>query len=92
MLVDIVFAKPRKNYLLYLKFEDGFRGVIDIQKMIEFTGVFAPLKDWSFFKKVKACPELGTVTWPNHADLDTVVLYNSIKERKKNYDDVANVY
>lgn len=83
MLVDIIYVKPRKPYLLYLKFEDHLSGVIDLQTQIRFEGVFLPCKDWNFFKEVKVDSELGTIVWPNKADLDPVVLYTEIKSRKE---------
>ncbi|MDX1959086.1 MAG: DUF2442 domain-containing protein [Leptospiraceae bacterium] len=82
MLVDIIYVKPRKPYFLFLKFEDGLSGLIDFREQVSFEGVFAVLEDWNYFQKVKVNPELGTITWPNQADLDPIVLYELIKNRK----------
>ena len=43
MLKDIIEVLPQENYQLYLKFEDGKDGIIDISSVVELTGVFAPL-------------------------------------------------
>ena len=75
MLKDIIAVKPLKEYKLHLCFEDGIEGVVDVSEIIEFTGVFAPLKEFSYFKKVQLHPELGTIFWENGADLDPDVLY-----------------
>ena len=75
MLKDIIAVKCLEGYQLYLCFEDGTEGVVDASKLIEFTGVFAPLKELSYFKKVQLHPELGTIFWENGADLDPDVLY-----------------
>ena len=82
MLVDIVYVKPRKKSLLYLKFEDKLTGVIDLEKLISYEGVFEPLKEWNFFKQVTVNQDLGTICWPNKSDIDPVVLYNEILKRK----------
>jgi hypothetical protein len=37
-----------------------------------------PLKDPAYFSQVKVDPELGTVSWPNGADLDPDVLYGRL--------------
>jgi hypothetical protein len=37
--------------------------------------VFEPLKDPSYFARVRVDQELGSVVWPNGADLDPDVLY-----------------
>lgn len=78
MLKDIVEVKPLDSYRLYVRFEDGTEGEVDISGLINFTGVFAPLKDRTYFEQVQVNPELGTVCWPNEADLDPDVLYSLI--------------
>jgi hypothetical protein len=55
-------------------FEDGIEGVVDVAQLVTFSGVFEPLGDPAFFAKVTVHPELGTVSWPNNADLDSDVL------------------
>lgn len=78
MLQDIIEVQTRENYQLYLKFEDGNAGIIDISQVIEFTGIFEALKDLDYFKTVKLNPEWGTIYWENGADLDPDVLYSFI--------------
>jgi hypothetical protein len=46
--------------------------------MVQLTGVFEPLNDPKFFAQVRVNTELGTVCWPNDADLDSDVLYSKI--------------
>ncbi|MDY6990984.1 MAG: DUF2442 domain-containing protein [Cyanobacteriota bacterium] len=78
MLEDILEVNHEKNYQLYLKFEDGKAGIIDISKLIEFTGFFEALQDIDYFKTVKLNPEWGTIYWENGADLDQDVLYSIV--------------
>jgi len=75
MLKDIVEVKPLGDYRLYLRFEDGVAGELDFAGRLRFEGVFAPLRDPAVFAQVRIHPELGTVAWPNGADLDPDVLY-----------------
>ena len=79
MLQDITFVKPLKNYKLHLRFEDDQEGIVDIQQQIKFTGVFESLKNPDYFAQVKVNPELGTIQWPNGADLDPDVLYTALE-------------
>jgi len=72
---DIVEARPLDGYELYLRFEDGTDGVVDIAKLIFFHGVFEPLESRAYFEQVQVNTELGTVFWPNGADLDPDVLH-----------------
>ena len=78
MLKDVIFATPLDGYRLLLRYEDGVEGVVDLGPVISFRGVFAPLKDPAYFSQVKVDAELGTVSWPNGADLDPDVLYGRL--------------
>ncbi len=75
MLKDIVEVRPLGGHRLYLRFEDGVAGELDLAGRLRFEGVFAPLKDPAVFAQVRVHPELGTVVWPNGADLDPDTLY-----------------
>jgi hypothetical protein len=75
MLKDIVEARPLEGHRLYVRFEDGVEGVINIAELVSFEGVFEPLKEHSHFLQVRVNSELGTVCWPGGADLDPDVLY-----------------
>jgi len=75
MLKDIVAANALGDYRLHLRFEDGVEGVVDLAPHLSFRGVFEPLKDPAYFARVRVDPDLGSVAWPNGADLDPDVLY-----------------
>ena len=77
MLKDIIQVIPQEDYQIYLKFEDGCEGIVDIRKLIEFSGIFEPLQDLNYFRSVEVNPEWGTIYWSNGADLDPDVL-NSV--------------
>jgi len=78
MLKDIVEAKIIEGYRVHLKFEDGVAGEIDLSMIISFEGIFEPLKDQETFARLRVSQELGTICWPNGADLDPDVLYARI--------------
>jgi len=81
MLADIVEVRPMHGYQLYLRFEDGAEGIIDVSELVPLEGVFAPLRDRSFFEQVRVHPELGAIYWPNGADLDPDVLHSRLTGR-----------
>jgi hypothetical protein len=81
MLKDVVEAKPLAPYRIYLRFEDGVEGEVDIAALVPLDGVFAALRDPEFFAAVAVQPELGTIAWPNGADLDPDVLYARLTGR-----------
>ncbi|MFA7236778.1 MAG: DUF2442 domain-containing protein [Phycisphaeraceae bacterium] len=81
MLKDIVQVTPVGDYRLRLRFEDGVEGVVDIARLVGFDGVFAALRDLTKFQQVRVNEELGTIVWPNGADLDASVLYAHITDQ-----------
>lgn len=75
MLRDIIKVRPLEQHRLHFRFEDGIEGTVDLKELVGFDGVFAPLQNQAEFERAYVDPELGTVCWPNGADLDPVVLY-----------------
>jgi hypothetical protein len=78
MLVDVIEVRPLEDHRVFIRFEDGVQGEIDVAEIVAFEGVFAPLRDPARFAEVRVHPELGTVYWPNGADLDPDVLYAKV--------------
>ena len=74
---EITAVEHLGGYRLRLSFADGVVGDVDLSGRIEAaTGpVFEPLKDVEYFAKVSVDSELGTVVWPNGADLAPEVLH-----------------
>ncbi len=65
------------GHRLRLTFADGLVGDIDLAD--RFNGpvgpVFEPLREVDYFAQVSVDEELGTVVWPNGADLAPDVLH-----------------
>lgn len=78
MLSDIVEVRYLEAYRLFLRFSDGRAGELDLQPLLDFTGVFAPLCDPKYFAQVRVEPDTGTIVWPSGADLDPDVLRHAM--------------
>jgi len=78
MLKDVVQVRHLGGHRLEVRFEDGVAGELDLGATLRFQGVFAPLAEVAEFAKVRINPELGTIVWPNGADLDPDVLYSAV--------------
>lgn len=74
MLRDVAAVQVVGPHRLRLRFDDGIEGEIDVAREVSFDGVFEPLRDAAFFSQVRVDPNLGTIAWPNGADLDPLVL------------------
>ncbi len=74
-MVWITSVEPKERFKLWLEFNTGERKLVDIEKYLR-GPVFQPVRDDpAFFDLVKVDDELGTVVWPNGADIDPDVLY-----------------
>lgn len=81
MLKEIIEVAVRPAYKLFVRFEDGVSGEIDVAAATDFAGVFALLRDEAVFASVVVNRELGTVQWFNGADLDPDVIYAGLTGR-----------
>ena len=76
-LIDVTHARALPNRSLSLTFENGFQGIVELDRVVKnYTGVFAPLLKADYFAQVQVNAELGTIVWPNGADLCPDVLYS----------------
>ena len=81
MLRDVVEVRPLERYRVFLKFDDGVQGEIDLEPLLSpFDGVFAPLTDPNRFREV-FIDSGGTIAWPNGADIAPEVLYAEVSGR-----------
>lgn len=71
----LVEATPLGGYAVNVRFEDGVAGDIDLSYLVDHGGVFAPLGDLEYFRRLRADPEAGTIVWPNDADIAPETLY-----------------
>ena len=70
-------AKYINAYTIWLRFEDGLEGEVDLESEL-WGEVFEPIKDQEEFKAFRLNTELNTITWPNGADFAPEFLYQSI--------------
>ena len=81
MLRDVVEVKPLEGYRVFLRFDDGLQGEIDLEPLLSpFDGVFEPLRDRPRFREVFV-DDGGTIAWPDGADLAPEVLYSMVSGR-----------
>jgi hypothetical protein len=78
LLKDVVEVRPLGRFRVRIRFEDGLQGEIDLRSVIDFKGVFAPLRDEREFAKVQVDSEHGTLVWPCGGDFDPDVLHSEV--------------
>lgn len=73
-LVHVTAVEPLPDHRLKLAFDDGTSGEVDLSDW-PWGGVFEPLRDPDFFQQVALDEELGTIVWPNGADIAPETLH-----------------
>ena len=66
-------VRPLDNYRLWLKFDDGTQGEIDLSDLAG-RGVFAAWVNANVFREVRV-DDSGAVVWPDEIDLCPDALY-----------------
>jgi len=78
MILHVIDVKYVRDYVIWVKFNDGIDGEVDLSAELE-GEVFGPLKDKTLFKTVKVDLLLQTVVWDNGADLAPEFLYDNLR-------------
>jgi hypothetical protein len=73
----VIDIKALDNYKLFLKYENGVEGVIDLNDIVG-KGVFEKFNDVSYYKNVKV-GEFGEPNWNDELDIDPTSAYIEIK-------------
>ena len=78
MLYDVVGVEARPNFRVWVRFEDGLQGEVDLSDLVG-KGVF---KRWldnpSEFARVAVDSESGAIVWPGGLDVAPDRLYTDL--------------
>ena len=78
MLYDVVEVEARPNFRVWVRFEDGLQGEVDLSDLVG-KGVF---KRWvdspAEFARVAVDSESGTIVWPGGLDVAPDRLYGDV--------------
>ncbi len=76
-MIEIYSVTPLERFQVRLEFSNGEQKVVDLAPLLR-GPVFEPIRqDPEMFRAVRVDAELGTIVWPNGADMDPDVLYGS---------------
>lgn len=78
---DVVEVECLRNYTVYVRFDDGLSGELDLSEFIGRGPVFEPLVDRKFF--ALAGIKGGTIAWPNGADIAPERVYSLLESSQK---------
>jgi hypothetical protein len=75
MLYDVVEVEARTNFRVWVRFEDGLQGEVDLSDLVG-RGVFKRWRDTpSEFAEVAVDSDSGTIVWPGGLDVAPDRLY-----------------
>ena len=77
-MVRLVEATYVRDYVLWLRFDDGATGQVDLSDRL-YGEVFEPLKSLEVFRSFEVHPELQALVWPNGADFAPEFLYDRVR-------------
>jgi hypothetical protein len=77
MFVRVLETEYRKDHIVWLRFEDGVEGQIDLGSEL-WGEMFEPLKDTDLFSQFLVDEDFGTLVWPNGADFAPEFLYHQL--------------
>lgn len=66
-MLHVIEVQPRGGYRLWLRFDDGAEGEVDLGPELE-GPIFEPLRDPQLFAQVAVDADARTIAWPNGAD------------------------
>ena len=78
MITHVKEAKYLHDYVLWLRFNDGSEGEVDLINELD-GEVFESLKNKNNFRNFTVDPDLETVVWSNGADMAPEFLYDKMK-------------
>ncbi|MCH7584628.1 MAG: DUF2442 domain-containing protein [Acidobacteria bacterium] len=74
-MVDITDVEVIEKRTVRLWFTDGSERVVDLSPFLWGSAFEEIAANDHLFNEVRVDPEIGTITWPNGADLDPDVLH-----------------
>ena len=77
---DLVEARWVEGSTLFIRFDDGTAGPVDLSGYRGRGAIFEPLREIGFFKGFAI--EGGTLAWPNGADIAPERLYEMVSQQK----------
>ncbi|MBI4383248.1 MAG: DUF2442 domain-containing protein [Nitrospinae bacterium] len=65
-----------EGYKLEIAFENGKRGIVNLLRYVEKSGVFSRFSNLEYFKQFHVNKEAGTLCWPDNVDIAPETLYH----------------
>lgn len=81
MILHTTEVKPLPGYRLFLRFNNGAAGEVDLSGELD-GEIFEPLRDEEQFSTAIQHPVMKTVAWANGADLAPEFLFDLLRQQQ----------
>jgi Protein of unknown function (DUF2442) len=78
-VVDVTKVEVVQERTVRLTFSDGSERVVDLKPLLWGPAFEKIAQNDDLFAEVRVDPDIGTITWPNGADLDPDVLHGDFE-------------
>jgi Protein of unknown function (DUF2442) len=78
-VVDVTNVVVVQERTVRLTFSDGSERLVDLKPLLWGPAFEEIAQDDDLFAEVRVDPDIGTITWPNGADLDPDVLHGDFE-------------
>ena len=83
MFIHVVKATVCGPHSLQITFNEGTQKRVNLFSLLD-GPIFEPLREPNYFARVLVDPVIGTVVWPNEADIAPEALYKLTPEDEPN--------
>jgi hypothetical protein len=81
MLIHVVEAKYIRDRIVWIKFDNGVEGEINLSEELQ-GEMFEPLRDPDFFRRFHVDNEINTIVWENGADMAPDFLFSLVQKKQ----------
>ncbi|MHB8232396.1 MAG: DUF2442 domain-containing protein [bacterium] len=78
MYYDIKEAKHIDGYKIEITFEDGKKGILDLENYAKKGGKFSRFSDFNYFMQFYVHKELFVLSWPDGLDVAPESAYSNV--------------
>jgi hypothetical protein len=82
MTYELLDAKYVKDFVVWVRFDDGVQGEIDLKPEL-YGPVFESLRDPAEFRKFSIHPEFRTLVWESGADIAPEFLHEKAQSSER---------
>ena len=86
----VVELDVREKYTVWVRFDDGAAGEVDLSDSASTGGIFSAWSDEGLWRSAHIVPDTGAVAWGDSTEVDICPISLYLEVTAKTFDDLAN--